>query len=553
MLPRSLHIRLALAAALILLFTAQFRLYSGWAIDDPWISFQYARHLVEGKGLVFNPGERVEGYSNFLWVMQMAAAHRMGIDMLTAAKTLGFVFGLLPILLLGATAAWSGLSAFRGSKPEEAISTTHFLGGLLLATSGMWAFWAAGGLETVQFATLAALAILMIGLSAQMFAGYEAQRIVDLNWPGRVESFISRTAAPAALIMLMTAMSRPEGAMFGYFALVMGAFYLWKFRSEKLIWRQVGRFMVAMVIFFLVPFVIYTFWRRWYFGQWLPNTYYAKAVAPLDDQIESGLEYVIKYLVLFSLPIFAGLGVWIFTLQGGAMKTIKRLGGVMILLYFLFIVKVGGDWMPMGRFIVQIMPALAFVAGAGIFFWWKSSQSSMPARIIFIVSLAATLLISGWYQYRETAPILERVRAGAFWRPLVTAGEWLRENSPEDAVVAGEEAGIIPFTSRRRFIDMLGIVEPHIARINRSLHEKYDAAYVLGREPDFILLHVTKDTGEGVYDSSRDMLAQAAFRTGYAEAHRITIGLASLAEKPEHYNDLVIYQRIAEERNSEHD
>ena len=36
-------------------------------IDDSFISFRYARHLFEGHGLVFNPGDPVEGYTNFLW------------------------------------------------------------------------------------------------------------------------------------------------------------------------------------------------------------------------------------------------------------------------------------------------------------------------------------------------------------------------------------------------------------------------------------------------------------------------------------------------------
>ena len=41
-------------------------------LDDAFISFRYARNLLEGNGLVWNPGERVEGYSNFLWVLELA-------------------------------------------------------------------------------------------------------------------------------------------------------------------------------------------------------------------------------------------------------------------------------------------------------------------------------------------------------------------------------------------------------------------------------------------------------------------------------------------------
>ena len=58
----------------------------GWAWcnrfiqDDAYISFIYARNWVEGHGLVFNPGEHVEGYTNFLWTVLMAIPIRIGLD-----------------------------------------------------------------------------------------------------------------------------------------------------------------------------------------------------------------------------------------------------------------------------------------------------------------------------------------------------------------------------------------------------------------------------------------------------------------------------------------
>ena len=42
--------------------------------DDAFISFRYARNLLDGHGLVWNPGERVEGYTNFLWTILLAGA-----------------------------------------------------------------------------------------------------------------------------------------------------------------------------------------------------------------------------------------------------------------------------------------------------------------------------------------------------------------------------------------------------------------------------------------------------------------------------------------------
>src|SRR4051812_38733846 len=46
-----------------------------WLDDDQMISMRYARHLANGNGLGWNPGQRVEGYTNFLWTLVMAAVH----------------------------------------------------------------------------------------------------------------------------------------------------------------------------------------------------------------------------------------------------------------------------------------------------------------------------------------------------------------------------------------------------------------------------------------------------------------------------------------------
>ena len=46
--------------------------------DDAFITYRYARNLARGEGLVFNPGERVEGYTNFLWTVMHWLPERYG-------------------------------------------------------------------------------------------------------------------------------------------------------------------------------------------------------------------------------------------------------------------------------------------------------------------------------------------------------------------------------------------------------------------------------------------------------------------------------------------
>ena len=48
--------------------------------DDAYISFRYARNAALGHGLVYNPGEPVEGYTNFLWTALFIPVELLGLD-----------------------------------------------------------------------------------------------------------------------------------------------------------------------------------------------------------------------------------------------------------------------------------------------------------------------------------------------------------------------------------------------------------------------------------------------------------------------------------------
>src|SRR5688572_22895442 len=73
-----------------------------WLDDDMMISMRYGRNLAQGHGLVWTPGERVEGYSNFLWTLIMAVVHLTGVGAQHAAlpvRGIGFVLTVATLVL----------------------------------------------------------------------------------------------------------------------------------------------------------------------------------------------------------------------------------------------------------------------------------------------------------------------------------------------------------------------------------------------------------------------------------------------------------------------
>ena len=82
------HGVLGLLLPTVLLVVNMVRVRS-FTVDDAYISYRYARNFARGLGLVYNSGERIEGYTNFLWTVLLGGGIRVGLDPVALAKILG--------------------------------------------------------------------------------------------------------------------------------------------------------------------------------------------------------------------------------------------------------------------------------------------------------------------------------------------------------------------------------------------------------------------------------------------------------------------------------
>jgi hypothetical protein len=138
---------LALLAAAITAFSVQALAYR-YVSDDAYISFRYAQNWAQGFGPVYNVGEKVEGYTNFLWMAVLTGLHALGADIVLAAQVLGIILGVAVILL-----------TYRFSlRWHSSDSLWAVLAACLLSLNVSFAIWATGGLETHLFAFLVLLA-----------------------------------------------------------------------------------------------------------------------------------------------------------------------------------------------------------------------------------------------------------------------------------------------------------------------------------------------------------------------------------------------------------
>ena len=147
------HICLCVLALGLAIF--QIQRYAAFTVDDAFISFRYAENFANGDGLVFNKGQYVEGYTNFLWVVLLGVFNKLGFDI---PKTSLFLGGLFSLLTLPGVYAISSIISRKRRFPPSAALLMAFAG-LALAGSYSFGIWAVAGLETPLFMCLLTWAV----------------------------------------------------------------------------------------------------------------------------------------------------------------------------------------------------------------------------------------------------------------------------------------------------------------------------------------------------------------------------------------------------------
>ena len=297
--------------------------------DDAFISFRYARNLLEGHGLVFNPGERVEGYSNFLWVLELAflwgafgLRPEQAAPWLSVASTLG---------TLAAMAWWvARLPALR----QRGLVAWMALG--LVCASATFAVWTSGGgLETRQFTFFVVLAVACL-------VGPTSRALL----------------AAASLSLAAASLTRPEGP------LLAACCFAWYGVQRRL---GTGRWLGAEWGWLAAPcaaaVVGHYLFRYGYYGEWLPNTYYAKFVRPW---YEMGVRYLAAAALETGLYLLGPLAVAALCAGWRRCRSLAHaLPLLCIGVHMVYVARLGGDhfeYRPLDFY----WPLLAVPAAAGI-------------------------------------------------------------------------------------------------------------------------------------------------------------------------------------------
>lgn len=434
--------------------------YFDFIQDDSFITFRYIKNFIEGNGLVWNIGERVEGYTTFLWTLLLAVPAKLGFDLVSASQLLGAIFGLatLGVLYL--------LSLF--VSPERRFPGFSLIAVLLMAANTSAAYWTVSGMETALFTFLVVLAV----------------------WFTLKERNSPRLVALAPLVFVLLSFTRPEGMfLFGLTMLfLVGDLLLSKGKNRAI---EIKRIVVWSLLY-AVPVGIFMLWRLSYYGYLFPNTYYAKAGIS-QEYFNAGLEYFVAFAKHYLL--WGGL-LLLPTLVLVRRKFSRDITYLFYLIvsYTAYIITVGGDVLPAHRFFIPILPLIYLLVQEGIHELAKiigERQSVVRYALLAGALGLGYLTYSIPYDYVRQYWSLEQGLVGG----MTNVGNWLKQRATPNTVIAASTIGAVGYYSEVTLVDMLGLTDETIAHHPEKIfgvksgwrERNYNVTYVLSRKPDFIL------------------------------------------------------------------
>jgi arabinofuranosyltransferase len=444
----------------------------GFPLDDSWIHLQFARNLVAGHGLAYNPGELVTGSTAPLWTALLALLFYLPGSVIVWTKLLGVALHLAGVAVTWRLARELGLG--RGLASLAATLT--------LATS--WLVWSAlSGMEIPLFVVLSLSGMIL--------------HLRERADPGRPPL--------AAGVFAVAALARPEGLLLLVLSLMDRCLLFERDEDGALAWRRprlggvlAGAVLAACAL--IGPVLFY----RWAGGAFLPTTFAAKG-----GEFRRWLPDL-QYLYTILGILFRPQPYMVLLSGAGIVALVARLGtprdrGLLPALWLIALpvaystISPGGKGLlagNFGRYYFPFFPVLVVLGALGIERAaealgprLRAGRLRLPVRTLLTVLLlwpTLSTLVEGAGRYAQNIANVQDSD--------VAVARWLAPRLAPDAVLAVNDIGALKFLLPNRVIDLAGIANPEIRReVNRALRqhlpwEPVMAEEIARRRPDYLVI-----------------------------------------------------------------
>jgi len=428
--------------------------YFFFSPDDYYIYLRFAQNLAEHGELSFNPGAPTYGFTSALWLLVLGAAAKVTGNAMLAGKVISLAASASsPVLLYFVMRRLTG---------ETGLS---FLAGLVWAGNAWLVRWSASGMEAGLSAALA-LAMVLFAMRAR-----------------------ERSSAPwgAGILAGLAPLVRPE--MIGL--TILFAFF-WLLTDPA---RGAARLRNLVAAIASPALILGASLGGLYlhFGRIFPNTAQAKGamvdgLAKLGPSVERVLKIVASTSALEMALFGTAAAVWLF--RGRWRGLWKRRDPAFVLLMTAWSFGVIGLYGVRGvtvytRYLLIFMPFVVIGGFAPLAAWWRRGGRWKSA----VLAIGAVALIQNTVlDYRLIRPATIAYQESE-QRVNVAIGEWLRDNTAPETVIAVPDIGAIGYISQREILDLNGLVTPELIpykrdkNINRFLEDN-PPQFIISIDPD---------------------------------------------------------------------
>jgi hypothetical protein len=415
----------------------------GFPLDDAWIHQTYARNLGLHGVMAFSPGQPSTGSTSFGWTILLALGYSLNVPFFLWTYLLGGVFSI-------ATA----FTAARLSHEYFGNFMNAVIVAIICILEWHLAWAAVSGMEICLFTFLTLLFFLLLNRNRSPFL----------------------LGGLTGLIVLV----RPEG-------IILALVYAFKLTLTQP--REIKRIILDATIFLITfsvmisPWIIFNFM---YSQRPFPNTISAKfMVYGYPWTLGKSLTYLWNVLIFFLngplMLLIPGAG---FAIHNAFRARDPRL--FYPVAWFFILIGLYAVALPAiydhGRYLMPLIPLIIIYGIEGLDHLLNRFVRARLLRStvwLSLFSMVIILLINGASDYAFRVRLFDIVH--------IQVTKWININTPQEAVIATHDIGIIGYYTERQIVDLAGLVTPEIVPIMND--PKKMADYVRVKQVTYVIVY----------------------------------------------------------------
>ena len=424
--------------------------------DDSYITLQFASNFFNYGGITYDGSSYLTGATSPLHIVLIALLG-LFLKMETASLAVGIIFFVFSSLL---AYLWT-LNIYN----DRGIA---LLAGILMATSGWLVFDALNGLETTTFIFCSLLAL-------YCFSAYKEKPFYTIP-------------------LFLSILTRPEGWFLA------GALWLSEIicycihrnkQTLKRLFTALGIFILLIIPYFLISL--------YYQGSLVPGTAFAKAIffaegsMPFINKVGFFKNRFFPFYItlLYPIPLF------IFPLLVCARKVIflPYLWFYVSTFYlFYFLLFPGAIQHYWYRYQHIFIPLCTIALAGGTY-----ELISICKQKLLKIAMAVVILLCIAYNQSVSFGRVKNIysnQIACVEYTLLDLVHWLKENTPDDCLIALHDIGVVGYFSGRKMLDLVGIVNPEVtgnyldqrSKTVIPLSERNSIDYLKEKRPDYLVM-----------------------------------------------------------------